>query len=301
MTRIHTWAAALLTTALAVSATPAAATVKAGVEKYMAGDYKGAMVEWLPYAARGDADALFNLGQLYKLGRGVGVNLSTAMDYYRKAAAKGHAPAASNLGTLLYQSGDKVAAARFWQQAAAKGDARAQHMLGILYFNGDTVSKDWPLAYAYVLRAQAGGVAQANAALETMNAHMPPAVRKRGEEIAATLAAGGAPPIAQVDAQSLPKPADTSASPSDAAEAAPTTSGEWRVQLGAFSHKDTANKTWLSLKASQEALFGTVAPIFVEANNMVRLQLGPYPSREEAKRVCEKLSAIGRACFVVTG
>src|SRR3712207_2540369 len=135
MTRIQGWAVSALATAmLATSATPATATVKAGVEKYVAGDYKGALIEWLPYAARGDADALFNIGQLYKLGRGVPKDDAMAIDYYRKDAAKGHIPAASNLGTLLYRSGDKAAAVRFWQQAAAKGDARAQHMLGVLHF-----------------------------------------------------------------------------------------------------------------------------------------------------------------------
>lgn len=171
------------------AAIPALAGVKEGVEKWQAGDYNAAVVEWLPQAAKGDPDALFNLGQAYKLGRGVPLDKVKAEDFYRRAADKGHAPAQSNLGILLAQRGEKAEAAELWKKAAEKKDARAQYMLGVLHFNGDTVEKNWPLAYAYMLQAKNAGLPQAERALSTMEANMPQADRDRGTQMAGASAA----------------------------------------------------------------------------------------------------------------
>ncbi len=172
-------------------ALPAAAGVKEGVEKWQAGDYKGAVIQWLPHAAKGDPDALFNMGQAYKLGRGVPMDAAKAEDFYRRAAEAGHAPAQTNLGILLAQRGDKAAAAELWKKAAAKRDARAQYMLGVLYFNGDTLPKNWPLAYAYMVRANNAGLPQAARALQTMNANIPKVDRDRGSQMADAAAFDG--------------------------------------------------------------------------------------------------------------
>lgn len=44
-------------------AVPAAAqTVRSGVEAWQKGDHAAAVAAWTPLAARGDADAAFNLG-----------------------------------------------------------------------------------------------------------------------------------------------------------------------------------------------------------------------------------------------
>jgi cell division septation protein DedD len=179
------WTAGLL-----VLAAPAAAGVKEGVEKWQSGDHKGAVVEWLPFAAKGDPDALFNLGQAYKLGRGVPMDKAKAEDFYRRAADKGHAPAQSNLGILLAQRGDKAGAAQLWLKAAEKREPRAQYMLGVLHFNGDTVEKNWPLAYAYMLQANAAGLPQAARALATMTTNMTPADRDKGAQLASSMGSG---------------------------------------------------------------------------------------------------------------
>ena len=50
---------------------PAQADVKSGVDAWSAGDYATAVREWSGPAQAGDADAQFNLGQAYRLGRGV--------------------------------------------------------------------------------------------------------------------------------------------------------------------------------------------------------------------------------------
>ncbi|BBE34626.1 SPOR domain-containing protein [Sphingosinicella microcystinivorans] len=169
---------------------PALGGVKEGVVKWQASDYKGAVVEWMPFAAKGDPDALFNMGQAYKLGRGVPLDKAKAEDFYRRAADKGHAPAQSNLGILLAQRGEKAQAAELWQKAAAKRDARAQYMLGVLHFNGDTLPKNWPLAFAYMTQANSAGLPQAGRALATMTASLSPADRAAGSEMAAAMTAG---------------------------------------------------------------------------------------------------------------
>ena len=69
-------AGALLAVALAG---PAAADVKAGVDAWAQGDYDKAVREWQPLADAGDADAQFNLGQAYKLGKGVPTDLAAAL------------------------------------------------------------------------------------------------------------------------------------------------------------------------------------------------------------------------------
>ena len=178
-------------------ATPAAAaTVKGGVERWRAGDYAAAVAAWTPFAAAGDADALFNLGQAYKLGRGVTADAATARDYYRKAATKGHLPAQANLGIALFQAGEKPEAIKWLRTAADRGEARAQYVLGIAAINGDGVPRSQSLGYGYLLRAQASGLPQAVTALGTIAPALSPADRIAGEAVAASLATGIGVPVA---------------------------------------------------------------------------------------------------------
>ena len=314
--RITSLTAPIVAAAILI-ANPAVAGVKEGVEKWHAGDHKAAVAEWMPFAARGDADALFNLGQAYKLGRGVQKNENIALDYYRKAATRGHGPAQEKLGITLYAAADtKAEGLRWLEQAAKSGQSRAQYVLGVAHFNGDAAPKNWPLAYAYMMRANNGGVPQATAALATMNANISVNDRAKGEEIAATLAApiplAPATEVASATPTTAPAPpAPATVRPAagplavktaSAAPVAPTTSpGKpgWRVQLGAFSQKGMAAEAWTTLKNSQPAVVAGTEPIYAEAGKMVRLQLGPFASRDDAKRLCGKLQTIGRSCFVV--
>lgn len=142
-----------------------AQSVMEGVRRYEAGDYSGAIEEWLPLAEAGNASALFNMGQVYRLGRGVSVDPAMAEVYYRRAAELGHVEAMSNLATLLYfgdnAQDNKAEAISFWQRAGRLGDARSQYMLGALYFNGDGVPRNNVQAYAWTLLAIDGGSADA--------------------------------------------------------------------------------------------------------------------------------------------
>lgn len=309
--RSGAWGVALAAAAIMIGG-PAGAGVREGVEKWRAGEYKAAVTEWLPFAARGDADALFNLGQAYKLGRGVAKNETIAQEYYRKAATRGHGPAQEKLGITLYaQPATRAEGIRWLEQAAKSNQARAQYVLGVAHFNGDAAPRNWPLAYAYMLRANNGGVPQSVAALATMNANISINDRAKGEEIVASMAGGpGASPLVAAADQApraAPAPARPTASPlavkSATASPAPPKpelgATGWRVQLGAFSQKGMAAEAWAGLKAAQPAVVAGTAPIYAETGNMVRLQLGPFASRDDAKRLCARLQTVGRTCFVV--
>src|SRR3569832_1913513 len=82
---------------------PVLADVKSGVDAWSRGDYTAAVHEWEGPAAAGDADAMFNLGQAYRLGRGVPTDLKRAEQLYADAAAKGHLQAADTYGLMLFQ------------------------------------------------------------------------------------------------------------------------------------------------------------------------------------------------------
>lgn len=185
--------------ALTLAGGSAWADVKAGVDAWSQGDYAKALKIWRPLAESGDADAQFNIAQAYKFGRGVPQDMTAAIDYYRKAAAQGHAQAEDNAGLLLYQQGRQSEAIPYLDRSAERGESRAQYLVGISLFNGDLVARDWVRAYAMMNRASAAGVEQAAKALEHMDRFIPEAQRKDGLELAATMTAHTQQPDQKID------------------------------------------------------------------------------------------------------
>ncbi|GGE05521.1 hypothetical protein GCM10011529_09870 [Polymorphobacter glacialis] len=183
---------------------PVQPSVRAGVELWRTGDYPAAVAMWTPFASAGDADAMFNIGQAYKLGRAVPKDVVIARDWYRRAALKGHLPAQANLGILLFQAGEKQEAIRWLRAAADKNEMRAQYVLGVANWNGDSIPRNLTLAYAYLSRAAAQGLPEGTSALVTLSANLSAIERANGAATAASLAAGngvpsvfgGPPPVA---------------------------------------------------------------------------------------------------------
>ncbi|MBV2150579.1 SPOR domain-containing protein [Sphingobium sp. AS12] len=180
------WGAVAVGAMMGIAA-PVLADVKTGVDAWQQGDYAKAIGEWRPLAQNGDPDAQFNLGQAYKLGRGVQPDLNAAMDWYRKAATQGHLRAEDNLGLLMFQQGDRAGAMPYLQRASVRGEPRAQYIVGTALFNGDLIGKDWVRAYALMTRASTSGLAQATTSLEQMDKYIPEDQRKQGLALAATL------------------------------------------------------------------------------------------------------------------
>ena len=168
-------------------ASPILADTRAGVDAWTSGDFVTAAKAWQVEAARGDADAMFNLAQAYKLGKGVKQDLPQAEILFGRAAALGHIQASDNYGLLLFQRGQRAQALPFIRAAADRGEPRAQYLLGIGHFNGDIVSKDWVRAYALVSLAQQVGLPQAAAALSQMDQYVPLDQRQQAVGLAAEL------------------------------------------------------------------------------------------------------------------
>src|SRR5688572_28949032 len=227
--------------------------VKAGVDRWARGDYAGAIAQWRPLAEAGNADAQFNLGQAYKLGRGVPANAATAQSWYQKAARQGHEQAQVNVGLLLYNAGRKQEALPWIRKAVELGDPRAQYILGTELFNGDLVAKDWPRAYALMLRAADGGVPPAADNLRAMDRFIPADQRKQGVALAQRMGGANANVFASAAVAAptaRPAPVKTAAPaprrPAPAPAAAP--GGRWRIQLGAFGNAANAQRAWAGLK-----------------------------------------------------
>jgi tetratricopeptide (TPR) repeat protein len=164
------------------------ADVQAGVDAWRGGDYAQAVSEWQPLADAGDPDAQFNLGQAYKLGRGVPQDMSRARDLFGLAAAQGHLQAEANYGLILFQEGNREQAMPYIVRAAEAGEPRAQYIYGTALFNGDLAPRDWPRAYALMTNASAAGIPQASASLQQMDSYIPIEQREQGREMASQMA-----------------------------------------------------------------------------------------------------------------
>ncbi len=332
MKKAHRSIASLLGVALILGAAPALADVKAGVDAWGRGDYQTAMREWRGPAAKGDADAQFNLGQAYKLGRGVPQDLVEAEKWYKKAADQGHLQASDNYGLVLFQSNRRTEALPYLQASAQRGEPRAQYVLGTGHFNGDFVEKDWIKAYALMTRASAQQLPQATKNLAQMDSFIPIEDRRRAIELAGqmeqdekrirTAQVGGLRPAQSTGAlktaqlppsrPATPDPAPapitpgvTYAEPSRAVPAAPVAtaapvqaavSGDWRVQLGAFSDENKAKNLWNSLESRISALAG-LQPYLVKAGGITRLQAGPFATKAQADSMCGSVKAAGNDCL----
>src|SRR4249919_2959663 len=212
-----------------LSAPLSAQSVKAGIEAWQKADYASAVAIWRPLADKGDADAQFNLGQAYRLGRGVSINLSAAQTWFQRAAASGHVDAQTTLGLLLFQNGDQVQGLKWLKQASEQGEPRALLVYGTALYNGDGVPQDRVLGYAYVSRAASAGLAPAKDTLSQLDAMMPVADRQKALALARSLPNGtpamaAKPPepvrIAQVRG-APPKPASQKPKAADPPRAKP--------------------------------------------------------------------------------
>ena len=286
--------------AAALSAPLSAQSVKAGIDAWQRADYASAVAIWRPLAEGGDADAQFNLGQAYRLGRGVQLDLSAARVWFERAARSGHVDAETTLGLLTFQNGDRVTGLKWLKAAADQGEPRALLVYGTALFNGDGVPQDKVLAYALVSRAAAQGLDPAKDTLAQLDQLMPVAERQKAVALAQAKAKQAPPPSStpkpkavKVATVKLPAPKATvppKATPAPAGAA----SGNWRIQLGAFSQRGAAEALYQRV-AGKAALAGR-GPYYVASGAVTRLQVGPFASKGAASAAC---GAIGVPCFPV--
>jgi uncharacterized protein len=328
--------AALLLGASLFLPTLAQADVRAGVTAWEAGNYARAIAEWRPLALAGNADAQFNLGQAYKLGRGVPQDLPQAVVWFRRAADQAHVQAQDNLGLVLYDLHRNNEALPWLEMSAARGEPRTQFVLAAELFNGRTMPRDWVRAYALMKRASDAGLERASRGLVQMDQYIPLEQRRAGLELAeqmvttegqARLAAMGAaagprpaagpPTILPADLPaSVPGtnytppalPGEAAAPPTPVASAPRVTPSAPRPAVAATP---AANGRWrvqlgaFGAEAGARQLWTRLAPRlsgatadYVRAGAVVRLQAGPYATRAAAEAACAAVRP--QACFAVS-
>jgi len=291
---------ALFAATLAVPANAQQPNVKAGIDAWQSGDYATAINNWRPLAEKGDADAAFNLGQAYRLGRGVVINLGAAQTWLERAAKADHLDAQTTLGLLLFQNGNRAGGLRWLKVAAERGDPRAMLVYGTALYNGDGVTRDPVLAYAYVSRSAAQGLSPAKETLAEMDKVIPVDIRQKG--VALAMEKAGVKPAVDkpvvtakaAPAKPTPKAEPKKPIPAPIATAAITGgSGPWRIQLGAFGRRSSADALFRKLSGK----LGGKQAFYIAAGSVTRLQVGPYPTRAAAASACASLG--GQACFPV--
>jgi cell division septation protein DedD len=168
--------------------------------------------------------------------------------------------------------------------------------------NGDGVKRDPGLGYALVSRAAAQGLAPAKETLAQLDQVLPLDLRKKSVVVAIAKANAAPPPRSKpVEAKPKPiavaeaKPAKIVAPAAAAASAEPVaTTGAWRVQLGAFSQRSSAEALYRKL-SGDAALAGRHA-FYIPVGAITRLQVGPFENKAAAAAACR---AVGTACFPV--
>lgn len=123
-------------------------------------------------AEREDIIAQVVLGDMYRLGHGVGQDYSKAVEWYKKAAEQGYADAQYNLG-VMYRDGNGVRqdyskAVEWYKKAAEQGVAQAQCNLGSMYYNGNGVRQDYSKAFNWYRIASGQQFADAQRCLAKM-------------------------------------------------------------------------------------------------------------------------------------
>ncbi|APL94372.1 tetratricopeptide repeat protein [Sphingobium indicum] len=315
----------------------ASADVKAGVDAWQQGDYARAVAVWQPLAQSGDPDAQFNMGQAYKLGRGVKADPALAIDWYRKAAKQGHSRAEDNLGLLMFQQGDRAGAFPYLQRAAERGEPRAQYIVGTALFNGDLTAKNWVRAYALMTRASQSGLAQATASLRQMDKYIPQDQRNDAIAMAGSIgrqsATADEPRLPAPVVREAPAPVRTAQlppstpskpkAPEPTAKPAPakTTAAkppesrppESRLPASRPALPKPASGGWrvqigaFSAEARARALWTQLSakvgglsgyqPYILTSGGVTRLQAGPLASSADASRLCGAIKAAGAECM----
>lgn len=324
---------------LGAATTPARADVKDGVDAWGRQDYDAAVAQWQGPAAKDDPDAMFNMGQAYKLGRGVPLDLAKAEDFYHRAAQKGHIRAADNYGMLLFQTNRQTQAMPWLNAAADRGEPRAMYILGIAAFNGDYAPKDLVRAFALMTRASQAGLQQATSSLAAMNDAIPIEQRQQGAALAeqldrkAVAVRASAMGAADLDSVNLAPAARASGpvtirqvdlppqiTPMPAPAARPMTAAPARVgvALSRPAHlapvpAPAAGGGWrvqlgaFGQKANADALWAKARsrpeiaghPRSDIGTGVARLLAGGY-SEAEATRACATLKAAGVNCLVTS-
>lgn len=321
--------------ALAAAAPVAAQDVKGGVDAWNRGDYRAAVDQWRGPAVAGDALAQYNLGQAYKLGRGVPLDPVLAESWFRKSAQQGLPQGEDNYGLALFQGGKKADAVPWLEKSIARGEPRAQLVLGTMLFNGDGVPRDYPRAYALMTLASQAGLKAASETLAQMDQYITPADRERGTALAqryrdelrnappavqrnTAVATTSVPPSRTVETprpaktpprkpedvipphqRSPDRPVNDRIAPHEPIRKAPAGATTPAAMGGSWKIQLGAFSTQANAStqwARVRGKLGGAQPVYAKAGNVIRLQASGFANKAAAQKAC---AASGVSCVVV--
>lgn len=107
---------------------------------YLKGEFNSAYEIWHELANDGDSDSQAWIGAMYANGDGRTASNEKSFEWYLKAAKKGHAMAAANVGAALYMGNGvkkNIKDAIYWlEKSANAGDLNGIFNLAVLYGKG---------------------------------------------------------------------------------------------------------------------------------------------------------------------
>lgn len=260
-----------------------------GLARFERGDYQGALKSWAPLALKGDADSLFNLGQMYRFGYGVDKDKLRAKIFYNEAAERGHPAAERILAADLFYADpaerDLDRAVQLFWSSALKGDAPSQYMLATLYYSGEAVQRNMVQAWAWMKLADENGYEDAKGGIENIAVELSDDQLAQARALAKSLTlperTWQAPPMANTRVEKFLRQyilsgaatsdmtsfsaatngaVGTPSASSNAGEAVsantasnqsftPQLSGNWQIQLGSFRNQLVATEAGKKLEA----------------------------------------------------
>lgn len=119
--------------------------------------------DWLQKAAdQKNYDAIYEIGLMYKNGKGFLKDIDIAINYLIKSADKNHINSLNKLGNLYYWENDDIKqdykkAFGYFIKAADLGDKNAQFRIGWMYESGEGTDKDYKKAVEYYEKAAEQG------------------------------------------------------------------------------------------------------------------------------------------------
>lgn len=263
------------------------------------GEFTRATEIWSAPERAADPDALYNLGQAYRLGKGVARDPAQAIAYYRRADRAGHPKASEQLGLMLFgDDATRAEALDLLERAARQGAPRASYVMGLEHLDGRHVRRDVETARAYLERAAAAGVPGASPAL----ASLAPQNRAASTAITATTAKASSIPASRSPSGHLLQSvhvrdaggvmASTQLQNSGEAQAV---FGPWLIVLGQYQSMTSAAVKWL--KISARANLRNQNAMFQQVTGGVKLSLVAF-DQARALKLCADLSAQKVACTV---
>lgn len=164
---------------------------------YQKKDYAAAFTGFEALAAKGDPNAMNNLGLMLANGLGVETDFGAAWQWYEKAAGAGHIGAMNNLGAM-YEMGQGIGqnfleAAKWYRAAADNGLSDAQYNLAALYESGHGLTADPLQAYVWYSLAARQGDQDAAIARDRLAKAVDPALRGQADAFVKTWKVAGQP------------------------------------------------------------------------------------------------------------